>query len=87
MATLEEIEARVAKLETRATSANKTMAYCKNGLLAAIHDSAQAVDPVIAYGSGTTMMEVDPSWVLERVGDPPPEGLLDIRPYKCPFGP
>lgn len=65
--------------------ADRTIVYCKNGLVVATHADSQNIDPVQAYGAGTTAKPHDPDFVYERVGDPPPDGQPDTRPYACPF--
>lgn len=87
MAAIDDVTARVTALEVAAQAqpSNDTMVYCRDGLIAAVHGSIQGIDPVAAYGDGTTMMVRDPTWTFERVGDPPPEGQLDVRPFKCPY--
>jgi hypothetical protein len=58
-------------------------AYCKNGLVVATHDDDQNVDPS-AYGDGVTVVQFDTIGELVRVGDPPPPGLPDTRPFRAP---
>jgi hypothetical protein len=58
-------------------------AYCRNGLVVAWHDDDQSVDPA-AYGDGVTVIRFNALSDLVRVGDPPPPGLPDARPYAAP---
>ncbi|HEY2210285.1 MAG TPA: hypothetical protein VGH62_01455 [Bradyrhizobium sp.] len=58
-------------------------AYCRNGIVVATHDDEQNVDPTV-YGDGVTVIRFDSLGELTRVGDPPPPGLPDTRPYAAP---
>ena len=69
-----------------AKSDEQQMIYCRNGVMIAQHAASQNIDPVTAYGPGTTAMMESESFVYEeRIGDPPPDGQPDTRPFKCPF--
>lgn len=56
--------------------------FCKGGLVFANHDDGQAI-PADAYPDCVRIV-VPAGTVLERIGDEPPEGMPDDRPYAAP---
>jgi hypothetical protein len=58
--------------------------YCNGERVVAWHTDDQNV-PATAYGEGIEIVQYDgPMGDLERLGDEPPAGMLDGRPYRRP---
>lgn len=58
--------------------------YCKDGRVLAMHDDGQNV-PASAYGDQVMVVPYTGTFdALARIGEPPPEGEPDTRPYAAP---
>jgi len=58
--------------------------YFRNGIEIARHDDRQDIPPGAYPGARAIKLAVAQATALSRVGDPPPEGEADVRPFAEP---